>query len=111
VQWRPPRYNTVHRLLTNPVYAGAYVFGRTGSRARLDGGRKVITHGVARRREEWGVLIRDHHDGYISWEEYDRNQKIIAGNVNMKGTMVAGSVPRAEGFSLDCSVAGTAEAT
>jgi hypothetical protein len=65
VQWRPPRYNTVHRLLTNPVYAGAYVFGRTGSRARLDGGRKVITHGVARPREEWGVLIRDRHDGYI----------------------------------------------
>ena len=82
VQWRPPRYNTVHRLLTNPVYAGAYVFGRTGSRARLDGGRKVITHGVARPREEWGVLIRDRHDGYISWEEYDRNQKIIAGNAN-----------------------------
>src|SRR5438309_8603407 len=111
VQWRPPRYNTVHRLLTNPVYAGAYVFGRTGSRARLDGGRKVITHGVARRREEWGVLIRDHHDGYMSWEEYDRNQKIIAGNANMKGTMVAGSVRRAEGFSLDCSVAGTADAS
>jgi len=80
VQWRPPRYNTVHRLLTNPVYAGAYVFGRTGSRAWFDGRRKVITHGVARRREEWEVLIRDHHDGYISWEEYDRNQKIIAGN-------------------------------
>lgn len=98
VQWRPPRYNTVHRLLTNPVYAGAYVFGRTGSRARLDGGRKVITHGVARRREEWEVLIRDRHDGYISWEEYDRNQKIIAGNANMKGTMVAGSVRKGGGL-------------
>jgi hypothetical protein len=35
VQWSPPRYNTVHRLLTNPVYAGAYVFGRTGSRVRF----------------------------------------------------------------------------
>src|SRR6201982_2815706 len=51
-----------------PVYAGAYVFGRTGSRARFEEGRKVITHGVTRRREEWEVLIRDHHDGYISWE-------------------------------------------
>jgi excisionase family DNA binding protein len=98
VQWRPPRYNTVHRLLTNPVYAGAYVFGRTGSRARFDGRHKVITHGVARRQEEWGVLIRDHHDGYISWEEYDRNQKIIAGNANMKGTMVAGSVRKGGGL-------------
>jgi len=109
VEWRPPRYNTVHRLLTNPVYAGAYVFGRTGSRARFDGGRKIITHGVARRREEWEVLIRDHHDGYISWEEYDRNQKVIAGNANMKGTMVAGSVRKGGGLLvglLRCSHCG-----
>lgn len=35
VEWQPPRYNTIHRLLTNPIYAGAYVFGRTGSRWRL----------------------------------------------------------------------------
>jgi excisionase family DNA binding protein len=92
VEWRPPRYNTVHRLLTNPVYGGAYVFGRTGSRVRLEAGRKVITRGVARRRDEWEVLIRDHHDGYISWEEYERNQRTIAGNANMKGAMVPGSV-------------------
>ena len=44
------------------------------------------------------MLIRDHHDGYISWEEYDRNQKIIAGNANMKGTMVAGSVRKGGGL-------------
>jgi excisionase family DNA binding protein len=98
VQWRPPRYHAVHRLLTNPVYAGAYVFGRTGSRVRFEGGRQVIIHGVARRRQEWEVLIRDHHDGYISWEDYDRNQKVIAGNANMKGTMVAGSVRKGGGL-------------
>ena len=89
-RWRLPSYHAVHRLLTNPVYAGAYVFGRTVSRTRVEGGRKVITHGVTRRSEDWTVLIRDHHDGYISWEEYDRNRKIIAGNANMKGAMVAG---------------------
>jgi DNA invertase Pin-like site-specific DNA recombinase len=98
VQWRPPRYHAVHRLLTNPVYGGAYVFGRTGSRVRLEGGRKVVIHGIARRQEEWAVLIRDHHDGYISWEEFDRNQKVIAGNANMKGTMVAGSVRKGGGL-------------
>ena len=98
VQWRPPRYHMVDRLLTNPIYAGAYVFGRTGSRVRLEGGRKVIVRGFVRRREEWEVLIRDRHDGYISWEEYDRNQKIIAGNANMKGTMVAGSVRNGGGI-------------
>ena len=98
VQWRPARYHAVHRLLTNPVYAGAYVFGRTGSRVRFEDGRKVVIHGVARHQEEWEVLILDHHDGYISWEEYDRNQKVIAGNANMKGTMVAGSVRKGGGL-------------
>ena len=98
VQWRPPRYHTVHRLLTNPVYAGAYVFGRTGSRVRFEGGRKVVTHGTARRREEWEVVIRGHHDGYISWEEYSRNQKVIASNANMKGTVMAGSVRKGGGI-------------
>ena len=92
VRWGPPRYHAVHRLLTNPVYAGAYVFGRTASRTRVEDGRKVITHGVVRRHEEWTVVIRDHHDGYISWAEYDRNQMTIAGNANMKGAMVSGSV-------------------
>jgi hypothetical protein len=111
VQWRPARYHAVHRLLTNPVYAGAYVFGRTGSRVRFEDGRKVAIHGVARRQEEWEVLIRDHHDGYISWDEYDRNQKVIAGNANMKGTMVAAQYARAQGYSLDCSAAGTAGAS
>src|ERR1700758_3012564 len=92
MQWRPPRSHSVHRLLPNPVYAGAYVYGRTYTRARFEAGRKVITHGVMRRREDWEVLIRDHHEGYISWAEYDRNQNIIAGNANMKGAMVPGSV-------------------
>jgi DNA invertase Pin-like site-specific DNA recombinase len=98
VQWRPPRYHTVHRLLTNPVYAGAYVFGRTGSRVRFEDGRKVVTHGIARGREKWEIVIRDHHNGYISWDEYNRNQKVIAGNANMKGTMVAGSVRKGGGL-------------
>jgi excisionase family DNA binding protein len=98
VQWRLPKYHTVHRLLTNPVYAGAYVFGRTVTQARFEGGRKVVTHGIARQREEWEVMIRDHHDGYITWEAYDRNQTVIAGNANMKGAMVPGSVRNGGGL-------------
>jgi hypothetical protein len=58
----------------------------------------VINRGVARRRDEWEVLIRDHHDGYISWEEYERNQRTIAGNANMKGAMVPGSVRNGGGL-------------
>ena len=98
VHWGPPRYHALHRILTNPVYAGAYVFGRSASRTHVEDGRKAITHGIMRRREEWTVLIRDHHDGYISWEEYDRNRRIIASNANMKGAMVPGAVRNGSGL-------------
>jgi len=92
VEWRLPRYNTVYRLLTNPAYAGAYVFGRRGSHVRIEDGRKRITRGIFRPQEEWEVLIQDNHEGYISWDEFGRNQKIIRSNANMKGAMVKGSI-------------------
>ena len=92
VEWHLPRYNSIHRILTNPIYAGAYVFGRTGSEVRIEGGRKLIKRGIPRLQEKWEVLIHDHHKAYISWEEYEHNQRIINGNANMKGTMVKGSV-------------------
>jgi hypothetical protein len=92
VEWHLPRYNSIHRILTNPIYAGAYVFGRTGSEVRIERGRKLIKRGIPRLQEKWEVLIHDHHKAYISWEEYEHNQRIINGNANMKGTMVKGSV-------------------
>ena len=98
VEWQLPRYNTIHRLLTNPIYAGAYVFGRTGSQVRIESGRKLITRGVRRATEAWEVLIPDHHEVYISWEEYERNRRIISGNANMKGEMAPGSVRNGGGL-------------
>ena len=98
MEWRLPRYNTIHRLLINPVYAGAYVFGRTGSQIRIEVGRKLIMRGMRRPQKDWEVLIRDHHEGYISWRDYENNQRIINGNANMKGEMVAGSVRNGGGL-------------
>jgi DNA invertase Pin-like site-specific DNA recombinase len=98
VEWRLPRYHAIHRLLTNPVYAGAYVFGRTGSQTRVEAGRKAIRRGVRRTQDAWEVLLRDHHEGYISWEEYERNRQTIGGNANMKGEMVKGSVRNGGGL-------------
>jgi len=98
VEWRAPRYNTIHRLLTNPIYAGAYAFGRTGSQTSVEAGRKAIKRGIRRAPDAWEVLLRDHHEGYISWEEYERNQQTIGGNANMKGEMVKGSVRNGGGL-------------
>jgi Recombinase len=66
VVWRLPAYNIVHNILTNPIYAGAYAFGRTTSRVSIKGGRKHIRRGVQKPMDEWDVLIKDHHAAYIT---------------------------------------------
>jgi excisionase family DNA binding protein len=98
VEWQLPRYNTIYRILTNPIYAGVYAYGRTGSKVRLEGGHKVITRDMRRPQADWNVLIRDHHEAYVSWEEYERNQKIISGNATRKGEIVPGSVRNGGGL-------------
>ena len=94
--WKLPVYATVNNLLTNPVYAGAYAFGRTGSRVTIENGRKRILRGYRKDRSDWAVLLVDHHEGYLSWPDYERNQRLIADNANGKGMMVRGAVRKGE---------------
>lgn len=94
--WKLPVYNTVHNMLTNPVYGGAYTFGRTGSKVTVAQGRKHVVRGYRKDQAEWEVLILDHHEGYISWAEYERNQRLIADNANSKGLLARGSVRRGD---------------
>lgn len=96
VQWKPPVYNTVLHILQNPIYAGAYVFGRTGSRTVIEDGRKRVIQGLRKPQEDWDVLIPDHHDGYISWDTYERNQLLIADNVTGKFGPGRGAIRRGE---------------
>ena len=91
-----PVYNTLHHMLTNPIYAGAYAFGRTGSRITIEGGRKRIVRGFRKDRSAWEVLILDHHEGYIDWVEFERNQRLISDNANGKSFMSRGSIRRGE---------------
>lgn len=85
--WRLPTYNTIHAVLTNPLYAGAYAFGRTTDRTRVVDGKARKTRGHEKPRDQWTVLIRDHHPGYVSWETYERNQVTLAENAHMKKRM------------------------
>jgi DNA invertase Pin-like site-specific DNA recombinase len=94
--WKLPVYATVNNLLSNPVYAGAYAFGRTGSRMTIENGRKRILRGHRKDRSDWAVLLVDHHEGYLSWADYERNQRLIADNANGKGMMVRGAVRKGE---------------
>jgi len=94
--WRLPLYNTVHNILTNPVYAGAYAFGRTMSKVSVEKGRKRVKRGLRRPLAEWDVLLKDQHEGYITWSEFERNQRVIADNATGKGALAKGAVRRGE---------------
>jgi DNA invertase Pin-like site-specific DNA recombinase len=82
--WKAPVYANMRAILTNPIYAGAYAFGKTETRTHIVNGRARKTVGHPKPRREWMVLIRDHHLGYISWEEYERNQTMMAANNHMQ---------------------------
>lgn len=92
VRWQGPRYHSLLSLLQNPVYAGAYAYGRTKTQVRLVQGRKQVSRTKQRLPADWRVLITDHHEGYISWNEYQRSQAMIAHNAMARGDAVRGAV-------------------
>jgi DNA invertase Pin-like site-specific DNA recombinase/AraC-like DNA-binding protein len=92
--WKAPVYNTVYHMLTNPIYAGVYAFGRTKSRVVIHDGRKRIVRGFRKEQDAWDVLLPDHHEGYITFADFERNQRLISDNANGKSFMSRGSVRR-----------------
>jgi len=80
IEWQAPAYHNILSVLQNPHYAGAYAFGRTENRTRIIDGRAHRTSGHKKPREKWTVLLRDHHEGYITWCEYEDNQRILSEN-------------------------------
>jgi DNA invertase Pin-like site-specific DNA recombinase len=82
--WKAPAYHSVMQILHSPLYAGAYAFGRRAQRTRIVDGRARKTSGFRKPREEWNVLLHDHHPAYISWQDYEDNQKLILENAHMK---------------------------
>jgi excisionase family DNA binding protein len=85
--WKLPVYHNILSVLTNPIYAGAYVFGKTESRTRIVDGRARKSEGHRKPRSDWMVLLQDHHPRYISWTQYERTQAVIATNTHMKSRM------------------------
>jgi DNA invertase Pin-like site-specific DNA recombinase len=65
VYWKVPIYSSILAILENPLYTGAYAFGKTEARTKVVAGRPQKTSGLPKPREQWTVLIRDHHPGYI----------------------------------------------
>jgi DNA invertase Pin-like site-specific DNA recombinase len=80
VTWRRATYPPIHRILTNPLYAGVYAYGQSKLERRLDESGRVQTHVVTKAMGEWDVLIPDHHEGFISFGTYQANQERLRAN-------------------------------
>lgn len=78
--WTPIRYRNVISVLKNPFHAGAYAYGKSENRTAIVDGRARKTYGHCRPLNECEVLLKDHHEGYIDWSEFERNQKQLAAN-------------------------------
>ena len=82
--WKRPTYGAMYRMLTNPVYGGAYAYGKTEHSAHYEDGH---AHRRSRRkpREQWLALIPNAHEGYVSWEEFEQVQQMISDNFRAPG--------------------------
>ena len=92
VRWVTPTYTAIHHILTNPVYAGAYAYGKS----RCE--RYVDEHGAVKERmrhlpiEQWAVLIPEHHPGFIDWATFQANQARLDSNTRPQPHQAGGAV-------------------
>ncbi|MGD0180242.1 MAG: recombinase family protein [Terriglobales bacterium] len=92
IRWVVPTYTALHHILSNPVYAGAYTYGKTKYERYLD------EHGAVRKRsrhlpmDQWSVLIQDHHPGFIDWATYQANQARLDSNTRPRPHQAGGAV-------------------
>ena len=95
LRWGRLTHSRILGILANPAYAGAYVFGRYHSRRVVEPDGTVRTRITELPRERWPVVIHDHHQGYIGWDDYLANGARLAAN-----TTNAGARPPREGHAL-----------
>jgi len=92
IQWTAPTYHAIHSVLTSPVYAGAYVYGKTRQERYVDEQGRVRKRVRKLPQSEWSVLIPGHHEGYIDWATYEANQARIASNTHPQPHQGGGAV-------------------
>jgi len=95
VLWGAIDHRRVTEVLHNPRYAGAFVYGRRRTSYDVE----LRTHLLEVPREQWHTLIRDAHPGYITWDEFERNQDALRRNSVSFGVVARGSQAR-EGVGL-----------
>jgi excisionase family DNA binding protein len=96
-EWAPPTYTGVHDLLVNPTYAGAFAYGRRQSARRVGPDGRARSSVVPMPREDWRVLILDHHEPYVTWAQHEEILAQVSRNRSLPGQ--AGG-PAREGQAL-----------
>lgn len=93
VVWKDPNYGWLHHVLTNPLYAGDYVYGRTVTKTVFqDGVPRARLH--RRPQDQWTVLLRDHHEAYVDRERFDRIQQMLSNNSMQRRATAPGAPKR-----------------
>jgi DNA invertase Pin-like site-specific DNA recombinase len=92
VIWGLPSSGRIRQMLKNPCYAGAFAYGKTAARTRIEDGRARQSSRFRKPQKEWKVLLLGHHPGYISWEDYLENQQRLETNVAMYEGESSGAV-------------------
>jgi len=99
VHWRRPAYCAIHQILTNPAYGGAYAYGKTERVTCYENGLSV-QRTRRRPRDRWVALIPGSHEGYVSWENFERIQKMIISN-RLSNCEPSGAARRGSGLLTD----------
>jgi len=92
IRWVTPTYTAIHNILTNPVYAGAYAYGKTRQERYVDEAGQPRKRLRRLPRSEWAVLIEDHHEGFIDWNTYEMNQARLKQNTRPRPHQAGGAV-------------------
>jgi len=79
--WRRPCYATLHRMIENPIYGGAYAYGKTGSTMGYTGAGAGAKTRCRKARADWIALKPDAHEGYVSWERFEAIRAMVSSNV------------------------------
>ena len=94
IVWKNPTCSTVSKILRNPFYAGVYVYGRRETRTTIVDGKPIKTGGHALPIKQWKVLIPNHHEAYISWDESVAIQQQLPKNNNKHSAAATGAPKR-----------------
>jgi len=90
ILWVKPTYIAIHSVLSNPVYAGAYAYGKSRCERYVDETGRVRKRVRLLPRTEWSVLIPGHHPGFIDWSTFEMNQARLASNCRPGPQQAAG---------------------